>query len=190
MQRRALIRLALWTAAWFPLRGVKLGAAVARARRAQVDEATLQPLALTVLPESLGAVTVTAVVTGFRRWLNGYKAGSEMTHGYGLTRLRVTDPDPEPGYICQLADLEAAARRAGGSFAELALDARRSLVAAALESAGVTELPRRPDGRHVISDLMSFYFQSSEANDLCYRARIGRRTCRGLPDSESAPRPL
>ena len=28
---------------------------------------------------------------------------------------------------------------------------------------------------------MAFYFQSSAANDLCYRAAIGREACRGLP---------
>jgi hypothetical protein len=34
---------------------------------------------------------------------------------------------------------------------------------------------------------MAFYFQSSAANDLCYRAAIGREACRGLPGSEDPP---
>ena len=61
-------------------------------------------------------------------------------------------------------------------------------VAAALEQAKVTQLPQTPDGKHVASDLMTFYFRSSEANDLCYRAHIGRDECRGLAGSEQEPR--
>jgi hypothetical protein len=49
-------------------------------------------------------------------------------------------------------------------------------------------LPRTPDGKHVASDLMAFYFNSSEANDLCYRAHIGRDECRGLAGSDREPR--
>jgi hypothetical protein len=37
---------------------------------------------------------------------------------------------------------------------------------------------------------MAFYFRSSDANDLCYRAAIGRDLCRGLDGSEQAPPPL
>ena len=36
-------------------------------------------------------------------------------------------------------------------------------------------MPRIPDGKSVIADLMSFYFRSAEANDLCYRAAIATR---------------
>ena len=61
---------------------------------------------------------------------------------------------------------------------------------AALEEAHITDLPRTPDGRHVAADLMAFYFRSSDANDLCYRAAIGRDQCRGLENSEQAPAPL
>ena len=48
----------------------------------------------------------------------------------------------------------------------------------------------RPDGGHVATDLMAFYFNSIDANDLAYRARIGRDTCRGLEGSENRPAPL
>jgi hypothetical protein len=37
---------------------------------------------------------------------------------------------------------------------------------------------------------MAFYFNSSEANDLAYRAAIGRDTCRGLTGSENRPAPM
>jgi hypothetical protein len=37
---------------------------------------------------------------------------------------------------------------------------------------------------------MGHYFNSSDARDLCYRANIGRDTCRGLGGSDKAPAPL
>ena len=69
-------------------------------------------------------------------------------------------------------------------------DSRSRAVIAALEQAKIAELPRTPDGRHIAADLMAFYFRSSDANDLCYRAAIGRDLCRGLDGSEQAPAPL
>jgi hypothetical protein len=57
-------------------------------------------------------------------------------------------------------------------------------------AAKLEDLPERPEGRHVAADLMAFFFRSSEANDLCYRAAIGRDTCRGLVDSDRAPEQL
>ena len=70
------------------------------------------------------------------------------------------------------------------------MDSKRQAVTAALEQARITDLPRTPDGRHIAADLMAFYFRSSDANDLCYRAAIGRDLCRGLDGSEQAPPPL
>ncbi len=187
MRRRTWIRLTLSTAAWLPFRGLRLRAWT---MRRQIAPATLRAVADVVLPAALGPSGVQAVVDGFTRWTRGYRPQAEMTHGYGITRLRTTGTSPEPGYVRQLEDLEQAAARTGGSLPELPLDARRSLVIEALTRARITELPRRPDGRHVVADLMSYYFQGSEANDVCHGAAIGRRTCRGLPGAESAPRPL
>ena len=53
---------------------------------------------------------------------------------------------------------------------------RRELLDAAFKAADVRNLPGRPDGKHVVADLMAHYFRSSAANDLCYNARIGRNT--------------
>jgi hypothetical protein len=64
------------------------------------------------------------------------------------------------------------------------------LVEAAIAEAKVVRLPSRPDGGHVASDLMGFYFNSIEANDVAYRAKIGRDMCRGLAGSENKPAPL
>lgn len=188
MHRRVIIRLALWFTALSPFDIGWLSAEDLQGKK--INEATLQALAITVLPESIGIRRITEIIRGFRRWLNGYKAGAEMSHGYVVTQLQITEPNPEPTYIRQLNAFEKTAQHKGQSFADLNTEERKALVAEALKAEKITELPQRPNGRHIVTDLMSFYFQSSKANDLCYGAQIGQHTCRGLPDSESAPRPL
>ena len=94
---------------------------------------------------------------------------------------------PVPGYVAQLASIAAAARARGGRFGSLPLDARRALLDEALKAANVTQLPSRPSGGHVVSDLMAFYFRSSEANDVAHRARIGRQVCRPIEVTTRRP---
>ncbi len=106
-----------------------------------------------------------------------------MDHGYGNTRLRSKGASPAAGYLRDLEALRPALLSGDP-------DTRRQAVTSALEQAKITDLPRTPDGRHIAADLMSFYFRSSDANDLCYRAAIGRDLCRGLEGSEQAPAPL
>jgi hypothetical protein len=132
------------------------------------QRATLLAVARKVLPSE---VDVEKTVAAFEKWVREYRPGAEMDHGYGFTRLRRKGPSPASIYIEQL--------RALGPEGD---------VAAALEAAKVTSLPQSPDGKHVASDLMAFYFRSSEGNDLCYRAHIGRDECRGLAGSEKEPR--
>ena len=74
----------------------------------------------------------------------------------------------------QLEALETAARARGRSFGDLPRDDRRSILEAAIAAAKIERLPARPDGGHIATDLMAFYFNSIDANDLCYRAAIGR----------------
>jgi hypothetical protein len=90
---------------------------------------------------------------------------------------------PAPGYLRQLADLRAALLKGDA-------EQRRAAVRAALEQAKVNDLPRTPGSQHVAADLMAFYFRGSDANDLCYRAAIGRDRCRGLKGSDNPPPPL
>jgi hypothetical protein len=136
----------------------------------------LHALARVVLPSELGLAGLRVAVDGFARWVREYRPGAEMEHGYGFTRLRSKQPSPAPVYLRQLAALGP--------------DMTAESVGAALEEAKITDLPRTPDGRHVASDLMAFYFRSSDANDLCYRAAIGRDRCRGLAGSEKPPEAL
>ena len=133
----------------------------------------LRALAGVVLPSDVDAA---AAAAKFVEWVRGYRAGAEMDHGYGFTRLRNKSSLPVANYAQQLTALGP--------------QPTAESVAAALEEAHITDLPRTPDGRHVASDLMAFYFRSSDANDLCYRAAIGRDLCRGLAGSQNPPQEL
>lgn len=136
-----------------------------------------------VLPGSLGREGAGRVAQEFERWVREYRAAADLDHGYGVTRIRYKPASPAPVYLVQL---EALRRPLSSADAE----AKRRAIETALDRAKVTELPRTPDGKHIISDLMSFYFHGSEANDLCYRAAIERYRCRGLEGSQKPPPPL
>jgi hypothetical protein len=152
-------------------------------------EGTLNALGAAVLPEGLGERGEQAVAQ-FVQWVRGYREQAEMSHGYGVTALRITPASPVGAYHRQLAEFEAAARDRGGRFADLPRDVRRSLVVERLTAANVQTMPSRPTGQHVASDLMGHFFGSSYANDLCHGAAIGRGRCRTLEGSEEPPPPL
>lgn len=147
-------------------------------------ENTLKELAATVLPESLGRAVTDAVASQFSDWLQDYRAGAEMQTGYGLTRIRYKPASPAAVYLSQLDNL------ALGALSFTGLNSRRSQIAQVLRAAEVESLPTYPDGRHIASDLMAFYFQSSEANDLAYQANVGKDKCRGLRNSGGIPEAL
>jgi hypothetical protein len=186
MRRRTLVKLVVWTSAAVRAMGLR---AFAEPALSASQVATLRAAARVVLPSEPGAPNTDETVDRFLRWTRNYKAGAEMDHGYGFTRLRSTPPSSAAAYPRQLEDLERDARQQGSSFARLDSTIQRRLLQAAFEAARVDALPQRPAGRHVVADLMGFYFYSSEANDLCYRAEIGRDTCGGLPGSDRPPEP-
>lgn len=189
MHRRNLMKLGVSAAVLLPLREVSL-AGVAPGDFPPEAVATLRAVAAVVLPASLGGRRTDQAAQRFVQWVRAYRAGELMDHGYGRTRVRRTPESPRDVYVGQLAKLEAAAAVQGGAFDRLPRDAREALVEAALDEAKVQNLPPRPNGQHVIVDLMTFYFSSSEANDVCYRAHIGRLTCRPLALTFDRPRPL
>ena len=153
------------------------------------DGRLLRTVAAALLPASLGRERQDQVADRFAVWLKNYKPGADKGHGYGFTRLVAAPDAPTPAYIAQLAVLDKAARQRGAkSFDQLAADDQRDLLEVSLKTAKVERLPERPDGKHVATDLMAFFFRSSEANDLCYRAEIGKDTCRDLADSAAPPR--
>jgi len=176
MRRRTLIQS---LAAAIPLRGVRTWAQTASFPGAR--EKTLQELAATVLPESLGRAKSDAIAEQFARWVREYRAGAEMQTGYGYPRVRYKPESPAPRYLEQLD-------RFGSAPSDLT--ARRARIAEELRAEKITNLPGSPDGKHIAADLMSFFFQSPEANDLAYNAAIGKDQCRTLKDSASVPAPL
>ncbi len=181
IRRRTLLRWVAGVGGLLRLPRVRSWAQAADFPADQND--TLHALAAVVLPAELGAAGIRRTADAFAGWVRGYHAGAEMDHGYGNTRLRSKGTNPAAGYLRQLQALHPA-------LASGDLEAQRQAVTAALEQARIADLPRSPDGRQVAADLMAFYFRSSEANDLCYRAAIGRDLCRGLDGSEKAPAPL
>lgn len=188
MRRRTLLRVLLSTFPTLPLTRVRLGA---QARELTPEAmATLREIGETALPASLGAERISAIVDRFVVWMREYEEGIALAHGYGHPRLVKSPASPVPDYGAQLATLDAAARRAGGGFGTLPLETRRRLLSDALTAAGVEALPGRPAGRHVASDLMAFYFRSSEANDVAYQSRIGRQVCRPIDLTTRRPAPL
>jgi hypothetical protein len=154
--------------------------------RFPAEDATLAALAEVVLPSEADRK---AAVAAFVAWHDHYTEGADTDHGYGNTRIRATGPPPAKNYPPQIAALDAAARSMGApSFARAPIDQRRAIVDAAIAGAKIDRLPARPTGGHIATDLMGHYFNSSAANDLCYRAPIKRDGCRGLQGSENAPR--
>ena len=183
MKRRTLLQLLLGLVTALPAR-VR---AFAQLPALDVpDERLILPIAEVVLPTEIGADGRARVVRSFIGWLQGYHGGADMDHGYGFTRLRRTPASPVAKYFPQFAALD---QRAGAErFAALSVDARRVILEEAIAAAKIDRLPGRPDGGHVATDLMAFYFNSAEAQDLAYRAAIGRDSCRGLEGSQERPK--
>lgn len=179
MRRRSVLRRLGSLAAIFKTQSLR---ALAQAPAFPGDDLkTLETLAAVVLPSELGEPGVKKTANDFVKWVANYRAGAETDHGYGFTRLRTKGPSPVSAYPGQLAKLRA-------PLASEDTNARRKAVQAVLTEAGITDLPRLPDGKHVAADLMAFYFRSSDANDLCYKAAIGRDSCRGLEGSDQPPK--
>lgn len=181
MTRRFLVRWALSLLAVAPFARVRLFAQVRSLD--ELDRATLGALGKVALPSPLGDEGVEEVVQGFLRWLEGYRAGAEMSPGYGVPRLRRTPDLDISSYRSQLQALrdETDSEDSAGA---------KTRIQDSLEAAGIEALPSRPDGRHVVADLLSYYLGSSQARDLCYQAEIRRHTCPGLAGLDERPAPL
>jgi hypothetical protein len=172
MRRRVLLQSLI---AVIPFRGARLWAQTASFPGPH--EKVLNDLAAAVLPASLGRARTDAVAVQFVRWVREYRAGAEMQTGYGFTRVRYKPASPAPKYVEQLAQLASA-------------PITKARLTEMLRAANIKDLSGAPDGNNIISDLMSFYFQSPEANDLAYNAAIGKDQCRTLANSGAVPAPL
>lgn len=152
--------------------------------------APLRAVAEVALPVgALGAEGTEEALRRFLAWVEGFAPAAELDHGYLTGALRYGPPHPGPRWAAQLEamDLESD-RRSGLAFAERPPEERRAVVEDAL--AGAQGLPGDPaQADHVALGLLAWFYGTSEADDLCYRARVGRHACRGiasLPDEPAA----
>jgi hypothetical protein len=186
MKRRQALQTLASAAAALPLMRVPL-----EAQELSADHVfLLRDVAATVLPSAIGNKGQNDAVDNFLKWVRDYKEGVALSHGYGEPRLVKSGPSPAPGYTTHLTALQQAAQARGGRFGALPLEVRRQLLDEAFKAADVRNLPGRPDGKHVVADLMAHYFRSSAANDLCYNARIGRNTYRAIRVTTVRPQAL
>lgn len=180
MQRRTVLQTVLGVLAWRPFG--RLAAQQYAFGDGHLPQ--LVALAAAVLPREIGDEGQGRAVDQFLRWVRDYRPEAEADSGYGVTRLRRTPPSPALKYPEHLDDLD---RRAGGAFAAASIAERQRIVADAVGAANVTDLPGRPNGAHIATDLMSHYFNSPAANDLAYGRLIGRDACRELKGSGDRP---
>jgi hypothetical protein len=148
----------------------------------------LDALAEVALPPELGPEGRTRAVAGFRQWLAEYRPVAELNHGYGTGELAYTPAHPGPAWTAQLEalDLEST-ERYGVRFASLDAERRAGMVRAAIARDRTDRLGDPADARHVAVGLLSYFYATPEAADLCYRAEIGRFACRRLDQVSHRP---
>ncbi len=155
------------------------------------EDAALDALAEAVLPSELGAAGRGRTVADFRQWLAGFEPVAELNHGYGTGDIDYAPADPGPGWMAQLRALDLESQqRFGRAFAALDAEVRRDLVRAQIGRGSDSGLPAIAEARHVAIGLLAFFYDSPAATDLCYRAQIGKHTCRALAAAPGKPAPL
>ena len=166
------------------------GAAAASQPGRTLPEAPLRAVADVTLPTAaLGEEGTAAAVRGFLDWVEGFEPAAELDHPYLSDELRYGPPHPGPRWAAQLEAMELeSGHRSGISFRELAADERKDLVERALRGEPSANLPGNPaQADHVALGLLSWFYGTSQANDLCYAAQVGRHLCRGLQSLPEEP---
>jgi hypothetical protein len=164
-------------------------AAHAALLQTSLDEPLLRSVAEALLPSELTPNDRAAVVSDFLRWTRDYRPGAERNHAYGSAELGTLPGDPVPAWGTQLRALEAEARQNHNTgFAALPVATRRTMIAAQLGEE--RNLPNPLSARHVALALLAHFYASARAADLCYRAQIGKETCRPLAAASAQPAAL
>lgn len=162
-------------------------------RDVALPEGPLRAVAETVLPTgALGTDGTARALRGFVAWIDGFEPAAELDHPYLTGALRYGPAHPGPRWAAQLEAMELESlRRTGASLLDRPEAERVALLEEAVreeDSAGLPGDPARAD--HVAVGLLAWFYGTSEANDLCYRAEIGRHLCRGIETLPEEPAPL
>lgn len=158
-----------------------------------MDPQVLQAIARIVLPvQTLGDAGVERVLTGFLKWLQEFEPVAEMAHAYLTTdEIPYGPPDPAPLWASQLSALQIEAhKRYSQDFAAIETEKQVPMLRGQLPDPLPESLPRAGAAAHVALGLLSYFYASSEANDLCYQSAIERQTCRGLESGAVEPAKL
>jgi len=176
-----------WVAGAIPVALVTRRADALGARWIVAEDDVLVVLADAVLPSELSVDARLRAVHSFKAWIDEYKEGAELVHGYGTSALRFQRPSPKPRWAAQL-------ERMGSRFSALGARPRREQVQAVvrdeLKGERIDRMPAVGQASHVAVALLAFYYGLPEANDLCYNAKIGRQTCRPLAQNSRKPLPI
>lgn len=155
-------------------------------------EEVLTSLAPLVLPaEALGG-ELAATLDRFRRWRDGFEPVAELDHPYlSSDEIRYGPADPRPLWQAQCVALDDEARkRHGRALGALDRSEQEALLRRQIERTktdGSATLPEAVRAPHIALALLSWFYSTPEANDLCYGAAIGRHSCRGLPSAVDRP---
>ena len=150
--------------------------------------AALLALSQAVLPSEIGADGMTRAARDFSRWATGYRPGAEILHGYGSDKLMTAGESPVGAWSAQLHALDQLAREKHKEpFASLSITQRQDVVRAALASEKIAAMPSPLEATHVAVGLLSWYYASPDATDLCYEAKIAKNQCRPLVNSAREP---
>ncbi len=154
----------------------------------RLDRRTLRALGEAVLPSELGPDGVRRVTGDFEGWVAAYREGTELLHGYGSAEIEHAPEHPGQRWAQQLIGLDlAAVERFGTPFAEVDVGGRRALVEPVLADDTPSSLPTPSNATHVAVALLSHFYRSPEAANLCYGARIDPRECRPLSTVDDRP---
>lgn len=176
---------------WRPLRAAASVPAAEDQGAPPLPQELLAALGAAVLPAELGQPGIDRAVRGFATWVAGYRENAELLHPYGSAELERSPASPAGRWREQLAALDTAARAVHQRpFVSLGLDERRNLVRQALEGVRLTGMPDPLRAPHVAVALLSHFYSSPDATDLCYQAEIRKNQCRPLVNSSREPIPL
>jgi len=155
----------------------------------ELPEATLRAVGRSVLPSELGPERVERVLLGFDHWLEEYEPVTELDHGYISSEIRYGSPDPAPRWQAQLEALELESRKRHKTpFVDLSGEDRGALVRRQIGVEGDGSLPESPaTASHVAVGILSYFYNGSEATDLCYGRKVGKVTCRGIATAPETP---